>query len=299
MKPIVLFVSGLRRPRPSTSISKPSSRLLSSYGKWVPADEKYDDEGGLAVFGSYAKSYDRIRPFYPKELWADAIGGDTNHPVRRAVDVACGTGRGAHALKRSGVEDVIAVDLDSGMLDEIGEGITTIQASAESMPTIADGTADLVTCLQAFHWLDAPKTLDEFDRILRPNSGRAVIAWNDRDLEDDFVDAWESLVERYNPKYDRDLKQAEKYIPSMVHESFGGPTQRNYANEQVLTADDFVEQMFTFSYVKNVLNEIEKVEIERETRKLVKNHFGLEGSEGGFVLNWTTKAFFLDKRGRM
>ena len=298
----MLFASALIRHRPrSTGSTCLSSRLLSSYGNWVPSDEKYDDRGGLAVFGSYAKSYDKIRPFYPKELWADALArGDTkNMPVRRAVDVACGTGRGAHALKRAGVDDVIAVDLDSGMLEEIGEGIATIQASADDMPAIGDGTVDVVTCLQAFHWLDAKKTLDEFDRILRPPDGRAVIAWNDRDLEDDFVDAWETLVETYNPKYNRELKQAEKYIPSMEHGSFPVMTQRNYVNEQMLTADDFVEQMFTFSYVKNVLNESEQVKIERETRELVKNHFGLEGSEGRFVLSWSTKAFFLDRVGRI
>lgn len=283
---LVTRVCRRRFPPPSTS-----SRLLS-YGKWVSTNEKYDNEGGLAVFGSYAKSYDSHRPFYPPELWADVMISTEN--PRRAVDVCSGTGRGAKALKRLlGVENVMAVDLDRGMLAEIGEGIDTIQASAESMP-IADGEVDLVTCLQAFHWLDAVKTLDEFDRILKPN-GRAVIAWNDRDLKDDFVNSWETLIERYNPKYSRHLKQAESYIPLMEHSSFG-MTQRNYVNGQMLTADDFVDQMFTFSYVKNVLGDIESVEIERDARELVLDHFGLEGDEGAFMMKWTTKAFFLDKQ---
>lgn len=287
-----MFINVCRHRLPPFTPFTPSR--LFTYGKWVSGNEKYDDDGGLTVFGSYAKSYDRCRPFYPPGLWTDAICTE-NSPVRRAVDVCAGTGRGAKALKRLGVEDVMAVDLDRGMLAEIGEGINTVWASAESMP-IKDGDVDLVTCLQAFHWLDAVKTLDEFDRILKPN-GRVVIAWNDRDLDDNFVDSWETLVERYNPKYSRDLKVAETYLPLMEHGAFS-LTRRNYANEQILTANEFVEQMFTFSYVKNVLGESELVEIERHVREMVFSHFGVKGDEGTFMMKWTTKAFFLDKEGR-
>lgn len=271
-----------------------SSRLLSSYGKWVADGEKYDAEGGLAVFGSYANSYDSYRPGYPPELWRDTLGTSSLPKVRRAVDVCAGTGRGAKALHRWGVEDVIAVDFDQGMLAEIGEGIATVQASAEHMPTIKDGDVDLVTCLQAFHWLDAARTLDEFERILTPR-GKALIAWNDRDLGDDFVDALESLIERYNPQYTRALKIAENYLPSIERHGAFGITRRDYVNEQRLTANDFVQQLFTFSYVKNVLGESESESIERDVRRLILEHYGLTKNEQTFTMKWTTKAFFLNK----
>jgi hypothetical protein len=55
------------------------------------------------------------------------------------------------------------------------------------------------------------KENDSTDGIRSSSRSRILVAWNDRDLSDDFVSEWETLVERYNPKYNRDMEVAENY----------------------------------------------------------------------------------------
>jgi len=154
------------------------------------------------------------------------------------------------------------------------------------MDTISPSSVDLIVCLQAFHWLDAPLSLSKFTQVLS-EKGKVCIAWNDRDLSDDFIREWEGLVERRNTKYTRYIKLAENYEHLLTHSSLHSFTKNTYPNPQTMTADTFVELMKTFSYVRNALSSSSLDELEVETRELVKRHYG----EGTFELHWTTKVY--------
>lgn len=266
----------------------------TQYGEW--AKTKLDDAGGLAVFGGYSEEYDRYRPTYPPTMWNAATTSLPPTP-HLGVDVCAGTGRGTFELVSRNFNEVVAVDLDIGMLSKIdsiaatnnASNVRTIQTGASNLP-LDSNSADLVVCLQAFHWLDAPKSLTEFSRVLKKDA-TALIAWNDRDLTDPFIRDWESLVEQRNDKYTRDIKISENYEHLLQCDALTPFTKQLHPNSQTITANGFVEQMKTFSYVKNALSDEDLNSLELETRALVKRYFEVEGDEGEFQLNWTTKAF--------
>lgn len=283
----------------SSPCVQPSARrcLSSGYGDWVR--DRHDASGGLSVFGDYAKEYDAGRPHYPASFFDDCRALVATYG-NAAADVCAGTGRGASELVARGFAPVVAVDADRCMLACVADPrIRTIHTDAADT-TLSDASVDLVLCLQAFHWLDdADTALREFARILRPRTGAAVVAWNDRDLEScAFLAEFEGLVERANPRYHRGLKSAERYEEDLSRcpHLFGPFNKRVYDNDTPTDTESFVRQTRTFSYVRNALGEQETERFEADVRELIRTHFGEgDGEVGGvkFTQKWKTKAYFL------
>src|SRR5512145_1285605 len=63
---------------------------------------------------------------------------------RRAIDLACGTGRYTHLLKQSGASQVIGVDYCSGMLSRASD-IARVQADIVQLPFVG-GAFDVAIC---------------------------------------------------------------------------------------------------------------------------------------------------------
>jgi len=64
--------------------------------------------------------------------------------------------------------------------------------TAESVP-LPDGSVDVITCAQAWHWVDPEQGPPECGRLLRPG-GRLSLIWNERDEQVDWVRrVWEPL----------------------------------------------------------------------------------------------------------
>jgi SAM-dependent methyltransferase len=119
------------------------------------------------------ESYRRFRPYYPAELYAPLASALEQRGFLAPFDIAdvgCGTGHSAASLLRSGIQCRIAgVDPDPAMLEvarEICSEGRFEQGSGESTG-LADRTFDAVTIGSAFHWMDAPRTREELQRILR------------------------------------------------------------------------------------------------------------------------------------
>ena len=133
-------------------------------------------------FGSVAAGYSALRPGYPEDVVAFAVGGAVGHARRlRVLDLAAGTGLLTAPIAAAG-HDVVAVDPAAGMLAELSARlprVTARQGRAEAIP-LPDADVDVVTAGQAAHWFDPEPAAAEFRRVLRPG-GAVGFVWNTRD----------------------------------------------------------------------------------------------------------------------
>ena len=140
------------------------------------------------VFGEDAERYDRARPSYPVELVDQLVawvGAEA-----RVVDVGCGTGKAARLLAARGMVGV-GVEPHPAMAAvarrHLGQwpGWRVDAGGFEDWePRPGDTPADLVTCAQAWHWLDPAVRLHRAHAVLRPG-GWLALWWNANELDDD------------------------------------------------------------------------------------------------------------------
>jgi SAM-dependent methyltransferase len=134
-------------------------------------------------FAAVADAYERARPGYPEE----AVRWLAGEPPRDVVDLGAGTGKLTRLLVALG-HRVTAVEPLPEMIAHLREavpGVPAVAGAAEAIP-LSDGSADVVTVAQAFHWFDHGPALREIARVLRPG-GVLALVWNTRDEREAWV----------------------------------------------------------------------------------------------------------------
>jgi SAM-dependent methyltransferase len=119
-------------------------------------------ELGLS-FGNVAETYHRVRPPYSRLLLDRAQQALELDSPARVLDLAAGTGRLTHELRRRFAE-VVAVEPDERMRGVHGAALA---GSAEAIP-LDDESVDAVFVGEAFHWFDPNAAIAELVRVLRP-----------------------------------------------------------------------------------------------------------------------------------
>lgn len=208
----------------------------------MPAD--HDERHGRATsFGPVAGAYERARPGYPSE----AVRWLTGEEPCDVVDLGAGTGKLTRSLAALG-HRVTAVDPLEEMLAHLAEAVpmgTALVGTAEAIP-LADGTADVVTCAQSFHWFDQPLALREIARILRPG-GRLALVWNTRDERVEWVAGLSETVEPVDGS--RMFGAVERATVPIDASGLFGPVERAaFAHVQRLDRDGLQELVLSRSY---------------------------------------------------
>lgn len=121
-------------------------------------------------FGSAADFYAVGRPSYPPA----AIDWILPPAPRRVLDLAAGTGRLTERLVERGL-DVVAVEPSDEMRAHVPADATALPGTAEEIP-LDNASVDSVVVGQAFHWFDAPASMAEIARVLRPG-GTVGLLW--------------------------------------------------------------------------------------------------------------------------
>lgn len=185
-------------------------------------------------FSGKAQDYVKYRPKYPlalKKLLIEKLNLSSDKIV---ADIGSGTGISSEFFIENG-NTVFAVEPNDDMrelaehLFENSPNFISINATAEQT-TLEDQSIDLIFAGTAFHWFDVEKTKTEFNRILKAD-GNMVIAWNNRDLDDEFQKTVEEIFDRYLPKIEGTEEQkygkniAEFFAPKIMHQMTTNYTQ--------------------------------------------------------------------------
>ncbi len=133
---------------------------------------------------TYVKA--RQLPEATLRIWLDAIADLIVGPVRRIVDVGCGTGRFSDALAERFNARLIGIDPSFRMLSQArsdGNNVRFIRGDTHAVP-IRDDSSDLVFLSMVFHHLTEPiEATREWFRVLRAG-GKLCIRNSTLDLHD-------------------------------------------------------------------------------------------------------------------
>ncbi len=114
--------------------------------------------------------YDAYRPRVHGRVIDELASSFPDRRRNRVLDVACGTGHSAEALK-SLAPAVFGSDISAAMLARArvrAPGVRMARAAAERLPYLS-ACFDLVTVSMALHWFDTAAFLREAARVLRPD----------------------------------------------------------------------------------------------------------------------------------
>jgi ubiquinone/menaquinone biosynthesis C-methylase UbiE len=119
-------------------------------------------------------TYARGRPYHHPRALAQLAQWIVELPVKRAVDVACGTGLSSVALSDL-AQQVVGVEAVFKMVAQASpcEGRAYVTATAEALP-VTDASVDLMTVAAAIHWFNQPAFFAEAARALRGGGWLAI-----------------------------------------------------------------------------------------------------------------------------
>jgi len=131
----------------------------------------------VARFSHVAGFYDEVRPATPGVLIDILKQYAGISKAKLVVDVGSGTGLSSRVWSEH-ARQVIGIEPNAQMREQAMSrsqaGNVSYREGISANTRIEDGAADIVTCSQSFHWMDAEETIVEMHRILRPGGVFAI-----------------------------------------------------------------------------------------------------------------------------
>jgi ubiquinone/menaquinone biosynthesis C-methylase UbiE len=183
----------------------------------------------------------------------------------------CGLAAGTGKLTRRLIElgaSVVAVEPVEAMRQQARATVPAaevVEGTAEDIP-LPDGSVDVVTVAQAFHWFDADRALAEVARVLKPGGGLAIL-WNERDERTAWVAEMSRLIrwhERTVSRYQH-VDWAE-ILATSGH--FSPLSERAVRWEQPMTREVLADRVRSISYIA-VMPPAERERLAAEVTALV------------------------------
>ena len=237
-------------------------------------------------FGRIAAEYDAVRPDYAPEAVERMQEALELGPQARVVDLAAGSGTLTRALARA-FADVVAIEPDDDMRAVLARRLPEVElfvGTAEQIP-LPDASVDAMFVADAFHWFDGSKAVAEFDRVLRPGGGVALLWnlwWNDgEDGTSDSLDpplpaAARALFDDVYVRSGRAAARAEKADPvaSFEDSAFGRPAMELFERRRRLSGVEVLDLYATVSAVAS-LSVAEREALKQEVAPLLGPSYDL------------------------
>lgn len=123
-------------------------------------------------FTGFSQLYDRNRPRPPRALPGLILFLARTDRVRRVVDLGSGTGLSTFLWARY-ADEVLGIEPNDDMRGiaenkaaQYARGNVAFRNADSYHTRVKAGSVDIVTCCQAFHWMEPKATLEEVHRIL-------------------------------------------------------------------------------------------------------------------------------------
>jgi SAM-dependent methyltransferase len=210
--------------------------------------EMYQQRDRADSFGAIADDYDRYRPGYPTALLDDLVALRPNS----VLDVGCGTGKAARMLAARGL-NVLGVEPDPRMAAVGQRGGLRVEVAAFEDWDARARQFDLITCAQAWHWVDPSRGAPKAAGLLNPG-GALALFWNYGSIDDETRALLDPVYERYAPQLRStvaDDARRDDLGPRVADlKAYGGfdlVSTRVYHSQRVERVADFVARMGTHS----------------------------------------------------
>lgn len=239
-------------------------------------------------FSTRVEAYVKYRPSYPAVMLDFLAQELAMGPEARVADIGAGTGI-LTALLASRVARVWAVEPNQEMraaARRLLQEETNIewQAGSAEATGLADGSVDLVTVAQAFHWFDRAAFKQECRRLLKPG-GRVALIWNDRLTDTEFLKTYEAGLRTYSGDYEevnhRNLGEAD------FRAFFEGEYRLDrFANCQLFDLDGVLGRLNSSSYAP-----IAGSQAHAELTALIAREFECHAVDGVIAFNYSTLVY--------
>jgi SAM-dependent methyltransferase len=200
------------------------------------------------VFGENAEEFERVRPSYPERLVDDVVAL-VGLPCR-AVDADAGTGKATIQLAQRGVEGV-AVEPDEVMAALARRNLANYPgwrvdvSDFEDWEPAAGETFDLVTCAQAWHWIDRDRGTSRAERLLHPGGWLAIFGEAPDPPDISLRREIDVAYAEWAPGIPARLRAPEERVTP--GSAFGPATVREYPGSRDYTAPEWVDLLGTSS----------------------------------------------------
>ncbi|CDG21464.1 putative Similarities with methyltransferases [Xenorhabdus poinarii G6] len=249
-------------------------------------------------FDGLAKEYDRYRPRYPQALFREICHWMPKDRSLSIVDIGAGTGIALDGLASlSGQQHhYTAIDISQDMI-EIGRQklpwVKWLHGRAEQcLSTIQ--RPDLIMAAQSFQWMDREIVLDLVRHRLAGNGIMAILQ-NNRDYRhNEFLHAYEALLEELSPDYSRYYRHfdyAQELNTAFEHENTLHITLNTHWN-MLIPGETFVGMSRSSTQVQRALAVHGELFIER-LNVLIKKY----QSEGKLTILYESQLVMVVKQG--
>jgi SAM-dependent methyltransferase len=131
------------------------------------------------LFDEVPELYDRVRPTYPEELFADLVTLTRIHEDSSVLEVGCGTGQATRSLATLGFP-VTAVEAGAGMAALARQNLGNFDNVEVDTATFEDWDNrgrrfDLLVAAASWHWVNPTVGWPKAHAVLRPRSWMALM----------------------------------------------------------------------------------------------------------------------------